>query len=150
MAGIQGIDISSDIFSIAKHFCDRNNDLSYMTMILDEDQVRMDMWQFDRLGYDGLDNLQDALPCDDVRYAVVNFNYLSPTDCVRRSKLLFILWAPDEAPVKQKLMATMNYHYVKRQLEGVVGTTLSIQANDYSDLTYEHLIDVMKTKFTCL
>lgn len=53
-----------------------------------------------------------------------------------RSKVVFIMWVPGIASVKQKLTTSMYCEQVKNSLSKKGGFPIFIQANDLSDLNY--------------
>lgn len=76
---------------------------------------------------------------DDTRYAVVDFQHENMNDNIVRSKLLFVLWAPDHASVKRKLVSTIHLKDVEKKL--IHGfSPIIIQANDVSDLKYNEVL----------
>jgi cofilin len=72
----------------------------------------------------------DDLPPRDVRYAVYDYDY-SASDGTNRNKLVFIVWAPDIAPVKRKMLIASTKVAVKNALSGI---SLEIQATDDSEI----------------
>lgn len=89
----------------------------------------------------------ESLPIDDVNYGIVDFCWMSPNDHIKRSKRIFVLWAPEKASIRRKLIATMHLRDVKSQLTN--GTcVLVLQANSYEDLEYNSVIKHIKLKTT--
>jgi len=80
------------------------------------------------------------LPANDCRYAVYDFEFDAP-EGGKRSKILFVLWAPDGAKVKPKMMYTSTKSDFRKKLVGV-GT--EIQATDASEIDYETILDKAK------
>jgi cofilin len=70
------------------------------------------------------------LPPGEPRYAVVDFPFTS-ADGRPQEKLIFILWNPDNAPVKQKMLYASSKQNLRAMLKGV---TKDVQATDLSDL----------------
>ena len=77
------------------------------------------------------DDFLDDLPPRDVRYAVFDYSY-HMEDGTERNKLLFIVWAPDVAPVRRKMLIASTKASVKNALSGVA---LEIQATDDSEIS---------------
>ena len=71
-----------------------------------------------------------ALPPKSCRYVVYDFDYQSD-DGGDRSKILFIVWAPDSAKIKEKMLITSSKDAVKKKL---VGIGKEIQATDASEI----------------
>jgi cofilin len=77
------------------------------------------------------DNFLDDLPPRDVRYAVYDYEYKASDDTLR-NKLVFVVWAPDIAPVKRKMLIASTKSSVKNAFAGVA---LELQATDDSEIT---------------
>jgi len=72
------------------------------------------------------DDFLDILPPKDVRYAVYDFDYISE-EGTPRNKVVFIVWAPDTAPARKKMVIAGTKGGIKQALNGVA---IEIQAND--------------------
>merc|ERR1711982_154109 len=68
------------------------------------------------------------LPERDCRYAI--FDYEFQVDGGQRNKITFILWAPDSAPIKAKMMYTSTKDSIKKKL---VGIQVEVQATDAAE-----------------
>lgn len=80
------------------------------------------------------------LPQNEPRYAVVDFEY--KTDDGRpQAKLLFVLWSPDESPIKKKMVYASSKDNLKRKL---VGVAKELQANDPSEVDEAEVVKHMK------
>lgn len=66
---------------------------------------------------------RDALPADDCRYAVV--------EVPGTTKIVFVMWTPDSASVKQKMIYASTRQAI---LDKVPGHAKSAQASDKSEL----------------
>jgi len=69
------------------------------------------------------------LPTNDCRYAVFDFEY--EQDGGRRNKILFVVWAPDSAKIKSKMLYASSKDAVRKKL---VGLGVEIQATDLSEI----------------
>jgi cofilin len=78
-----------------------------------------------------------ALPEKDCRYAVYDFEWDQGADG-KRTKVLFVVWAPDVAPIKAKMLYTSTKSSVKQKL---VGIGAEIQATDMSEISLEEVLD---------
>ena len=76
------------------------------------------------------DDFLDDLPPRDVRYAVFDYDYQAD-DGTPRNKLVFIVWAPDVAPVRRKMLVASTKASIKNALAGVA---LELQATDDSEI----------------
>jgi len=77
-----------------------------------------------------------ALPPNDCRYAVFDFAY--EADGGQRNKILFIVWAPDSAKIKAKMLYASTRDAVRKKLVGV-GT--EIQATDLAEIDREAVLE---------
>ena len=71
-----------------------------------------------------------SLPAKECRYVVYDFHFQSE-DGGDRSKILFIVWAPDSAKIKDKMLFAGSKDSVKKKL---VGIGKEIQATDASEI----------------
>ena len=78
----------------------------------------------------------DDLPPRDVRYAVYDYDFKAEDDTLR-NRLVFIVWAPDTAPVKRKMLIASSKASIKNALAGVA---MEIQATDDSEISEEELL----------
>jgi len=78
-------------------------------------------------------NYQDfvkSLPSQDCRYGVVNFEYTTESDG-KRSKIVFVNWAPETAPIKSKMVYAGTKNDLRKAL---VGVSIEVQATDLSEV----------------
>lgn len=78
-----------------------------------------------------------ALPKDDCRYAVYDFEY-EHEDGGKRSKILFVLWSPDTAKIKSKMLYTSSKDAIRKKLVGI-GT--EIQATDAGEIDRQTVLE---------
>jgi len=76
-----------------------------------------------------------ALPEDDCRYAVYDYRYINSEECEFR-KLVFIVWNPDSARLKSKMLYASTKDFFKGRLSGIA---VEIQATDYDEVSQEEL-----------
>ena len=79
------------------------------------------------------------LPKDDCRYAVYDYQFNTDSDG-ERNKLIFVLWTPETARIKTKMLYPATKEAMKRALVGI-GTEL--QATDEAEIS----LDAVKEKF---
>jgi cofilin len=82
------------------------------------------------------DDFLNDLPQHDVRYAVFDFDFKAD-DGTDRNKLIFIVWAPDTAPVKKKMVIASTKSSVKNAFAGV---GVEIQATDDSEIAHSTVL----------
>jgi len=71
----------------------------------------------------------NALPADDCRYAVFDFEYTQEGGL--RNKILFVVWAPDSSKLKRKMLIASSKDAFRKKLVGI-GT--EIQATDRAEI----------------
>ncbi len=81
------------------------------------------------------DEMLDALPEDDVRYAVIDIFY--DTNEGSRAEIFFIAWAPDSATIKRKMLCASSKDALKNGLQGIRN---HIQATCKADLDLAAII----------
>jgi len=78
-----------------------------------------------------------ALPPQDCRFAVYDFEFTAP-EGGKRNKILFILWAPDSAKTKPKMLYTSSKADLRKKL---VGIATEIQATDMAEIDYDSVLE---------
>jgi cofilin len=87
------------------------------------------------------------LPKDKCAYCFVNFSYMSPTDQVERSKVVFVLWSPENAKMKEKMMTAFSANGVLNKI-GEGGISARIQAGCSSTIDYNVVVEHVLAKAT--
>ncbi|XP_064622485.1 uncharacterized protein LOC135484746 [Lineus longissimus] len=87
-----------------------------------------------------LEDMNDAMKERQCRYAIYDVDFLiSDCDCQQnRSKIIFILWSPDNATVKQKMLYSSSKGALRLKLAGV---GKELQATDEEELCWTALMD---------
>eukprot|EP00918_Siedleckia_nematoides_P074333 GHVU01162404.1.p1 GENE.GHVU01162404.1~~GHVU01162404.1.p1 ORF type:complete len:147 (+),score=15.63 GHVU01162404.1:77-517(+) len=89
--------------------------------------------------YDDFVNyLKEAEDKKECRYGVYDAEF-ELKDGQKRTKLVFFLWSPEGAKIKQKMVYTSSKDYLKRSL---VGIGKEVQANDHGDLAWTNVLEV--------
>lgn len=73
------------------------------------------------------------LPAGEPRWAVYDFQF-EKEGAGRRNKILFYAWAPDEAPIKSKMLYSSSKDALRAKL---VGIAFDIQCTDESERAYD-------------
>jgi len=76
---------------------------------------------------------------NDCRWAVVDFDYKTKTDQTH-SKLVFVIWSPDDAPRKSKMSYATWNNVVNQKLEQG-GIPIIVQATGPDEITREVVLD---------
>ncbi|XP_044504791.1 actin-depolymerizing factor 2-like [Mangifera indica] len=79
-----------------------------------------------------------ALPADECRYAVYDFDFLTPEN-VQKSRIFFIAWSPDTSRVRSKMIYASSKDRFKRELDGI---QVELQATDPTEMG----LDVFKSR----
>ncbi|KAJ6801673.1 actin-depolymerizing factor 5 isoform X1 [Iris pallida] len=82
---------------------------------------------------EGYPQLAAALPLDDCRYAVFDFDYVSLDNC-HKSKIFFITWSPAASRIRAKILYATSKQGLRRLLEGV---HYEVQATDPSEMGFD-------------
>jgi len=77
-----------------------------------------------------------ALPPNDARYAVYDFEY--QFEGGQRNKILFVVWAPDSAKIKQKMLYAASKDALRKKL---VGIGVEVQATDLAEIDHEAVLE---------
>ncbi|CCC69586.1 hypothetical protein NCAS_0C05960 [Naumovozyma castellii] len=86
------------------------------------------------------DAFLEKLPEDDCLYVVYDFEYeISGTEG-KRSKIVFFTWSPDTAPVRSKMVYASSKDALRRALNGV---SADIQGTDFSEVSYENVLETV-------
>eukprot|EP01115_Flamella_aegyptia_P002279 TRINITY_DN136299_c0_g1_i1.p1 TRINITY_DN136299_c0_g1~~TRINITY_DN136299_c0_g1_i1.p1 ORF type:complete len:141 (+),score=65.52 TRINITY_DN136299_c0_g1_i1:84-506(+) len=107
----------------------------YLTFKLSSDNTKVVL---DEVGQPSAkyDEFRAKLPATDCRYAIFDLEF--DVEGAKRNKILFILWAPDSAKIKSKMLYTSSKADLKKKL---VGIGSEIQATDSSEIDYETILD---------
>eukprot|EP00193_Tetraselmis_chui_P008323 CAMPEP_0177766972 /NCGR_PEP_ID=MMETSP0491_2-20121128/8817_1 /TAXON_ID=63592 /ORGANISM="Tetraselmis chuii, Strain PLY429" /LENGTH=306 /DNA_ID=CAMNT_0019283437 /DNA_START=102 /DNA_END=1022 /DNA_ORIENTATION=- len=84
----------------------------------------------DTIGNGDYDDFLAALPPNNPRYAVYDF-FLTSSEGRKLNKLVFVLWSPNGASVKDKMMYSSTKDFFKELLDGV---SCDMHADDMSDI----------------
>jgi cofilin len=89
------------------------------------------------------DDFVAELPDDECRYGLIDIEFESD-DGRPTSKLVFISWNPDSAPIRLKMLYSGSKEALKSALTGV---GIHINATDHSELDFETSILPVVKKF---
>lgn len=86
-----------------------------------------------------VEEMKEAETNRQCRYAVYDAEY-KLKDGQTRQKLVFFLWSPEGAAIKQKMIYTSSKDYLRKAL---VGVGKEVQACDYGDLDWENVLEIL-------
>jgi hypothetical protein len=78
---------------------------------------------------------------NECKYVLYKFRYMSATDKIERSKLIFILWSPSSAPRKQKMMSAFFAHSFLDRIGATSAVSCQIQASSLDSLDYHDVLE---------
>jgi hypothetical protein len=152
MAGIQGLNFNSEAIACIKGAFNTKDwtqwgifGINSKDITVQEFGIRWDQ----ETAQGNWKQFLKSLPDNNVRYALCNFVYVSPMDNIERTKVVFIMWAPDTAKAKYKMKASMHYLDVKHQIEEHGGIQLTFQANEVEDISYTTVLEKIKKVCYC-
>lgn len=125
---VSGYAVSDDCVATYKQLVTKSA-FSYLIFKLDEEAGTVIVGEQGQKG-DTFGDFVESLPDGDPRYAVFDYAYTNDDGC-KFNKILFIMWAPDGSPLKNKMLYASSKDYFKQHLDGVA---LEIQATDFDDL----------------
>ncbi|RKP12823.1 actin depolymerizing factor [Piptocephalis cylindrospora] len=83
------------------------------------------------------DDFIDALPENECRYAIYDFEYEKAGEG-KRNKICFFAWSPDTAKIKNKMVYAASKDALRKKL---VGISTEIQGTDHSEVSYETVLE---------
>lgn len=81
------------------------------------------------------DDFTAALPENDCRYAVYDFDFVTSENC-QKSKIFFIAWSPSISRIRAKMLYATSKDRFRREMDGI---HYEIQATDPTELDLEVL-----------
>ena len=82
------------------------------------------------------EEFKKVLPKDDCRYGIFDFGFNSENG--QRRKLLFVVWTPDTAKIKRKMVYAGTKDSLKKQFNGI---QVEIQATDDHEIDYATVLE---------
>mmetsp|Transcript_21595 Transcript_21595/g.24102 ORF Transcript_21595/g.24102 Transcript_21595/m.24102 type:complete len:146 (+) Transcript_21595:94-531(+) len=138
-----GIQITTDVINQHNSFRQRNtNQNRYIMYKLSDDFTEVVVAEKGPTSHNWSDFVS-ALPKDHCRYATVLYEYQKGNDG-ERAKIVFVLWTPDNAPSKEKMLFASTKNTVKQNLQGI---NIAIQATDI-DEAEEDIVKEKCNKFS--
>lgn len=81
------------------------------------------------------DEFVQALPPKTGMYGIYDFDY-ETVEGGQRSKLMFVVWAPDDAPIKEKMLYASSKDGFKKK---IVGIQIEVQGTDYDEVEWDEI-----------
>merc|ERR1711907_153045 len=79
---------------------------------------------------------------DSAGYAVLDVHAHSATAGRDVEKMFFVVWAPDTAPIREKMMTASTKDTVKKALEGI---NFEKQCTDRDEYSFESFVEICDT-----
>lgn len=138
---MSGVSLADDIkthYEDMKHGKKTNR---YMQMKMSDDSKEI---VIDKLApkTESFDDFVGQLPTDQCRYAVVDFAF-EGNETGSKEVLIFIVWCPDNASVKQKMLYASSKDAMKTACRGV---SAEIQATDFDEISKETVYEKLGAK----
>ena len=131
---MSGVAVTDDCLTVFNKVKMRTSDLQWATFRVEETEGSVLTAATGAV--DGVyEDFVAALPEDDCRYAVYDYRYVNSEECEFR-KLVFIVWNPDSARLKSKMLYASTKDFFKGRLSGIA---VEIQATDYDEVSEEEL-----------
>ncbi|KNA21242.1 hypothetical protein SOVF_045180 [Spinacia oleracea] len=114
----------------------RKKDHRYVVFKIDEKKKEVVV---DKTGTpsESYDDFLAALPENDCRYAVYDYDFVTSDNC-QKSKIFFFAWAPSTSRIRAKMLYATSKENFKHELDGV---HYEIQATDPSEMDLEVIKD---------
>lgn len=131
---MSGVAVAGDCLSVFNKVKMRTSDLQWATFRVEENEGSV---LTDATGEisGAHDDFLKALPDGECRYAVYDYKYTNADGC-EYSKLVFIVWNPDTARLKNKMLYASTKDFFKSRLSGIA---VEIQATDHDEVSESEL-----------
>ena len=131
---MSGVAVAEDCVSIFNKVKMRTSNLQWATFRVEENEGSV---LTDSTGEvsGAYDDFLNALPEGECRYAVYDYKYTNADGC-EYSKLVFIVWNPDSARLKNKMLYASTKDFFKSRLSGIA---IEIQATDLDEVSESEL-----------
>jgi cofilin len=109
----------------------------FIQMKITNDLKEIEVEKTVETGSSTYEDFVNQLPPNDCRYAIYDFHF-DTGKAGQREQLIFIVWCPDTAPVRTKMLYAASKDALKKKL---VGINHEIQATEPSDLNQKDVTD---------
>lgn len=89
---------------------------------------------------DFLEDMKEAETVGQCRYAIYDVEYQTK-DGQPRNKLVFFMWSPEKALIKQRMVYASSKDALKKALGEGIGK--EVQANDHGDLAWNSVMEII-------
>lgn len=110
---------------------------TYIQMKITDDFKEIEVEKTVESGSGSYEDFVQQLPRDDCRYAVYDFHF-DTGKAGQREQLIFVVWCPDSAKVRTKMLYAASKDALKKKL---VGINHEIQATEHSELNQKDVTE---------
>jgi len=89
---------------------------------------------------DFLEDMKEAERLEQCRFAIFDAEYKTK-DGQPRNKIIFIMWSPEKAKIKQRMVYSSSKDALKKALGEGIGK--EVQANDHGDLDWGNIMEII-------
>lgn len=114
----------------------------YITLKLTSDNKEIEVEKTVANNASTFEDFVRQLPANDCRYAVYDFHF-DAGNAGQRQQLIFVVWCPETANVRTKMLYASSKDALKKKL---VGISHEVQATDYSDLALKEVTEKVMCK----
>jgi cofilin len=109
----------------------------YIQMKITNDLKEIEVEKTVDTGACSYEDFVHQLPPNDCRYAIYDFHF-DTGKAGQREQLIFVVWCPDTAPVRTKMLYAASKDALKKKL---VGINHEIQATEQADLNQKDVTE---------
>jgi cofilin len=132
---MSGVAVAEDCISVFNKVKLRSSGLQWAVFRVEETEGSVLTDATGAAGHGDYSAFISALPENECRYAIYDYEYVNSEDCVF-NKLVFIIWNPDGARLKNKMLYASTKDFFKSRLSGIA---VEIQATDLDEVSEEEL-----------
>jgi len=118
-----GVKVSDAVFDEYKHIKKGKKHRYLIFHIKDEKTIDIEKFGDREEGYDDYLKHLEALGGDECRYGLYDFEYehqcQGTSEQTKKQKLFLMIWCPDTARIKKKMLYSSSFDALKHALEGV-------------------------------
>jgi cofilin len=110
---------------------------TYIQMRITADLKEIEVEKTVESGAETYEQFVQQLPADECRYAVYDFHF-DTGKAGQREQLIFVVWCPDSAKVRMKMLYAASKDALKKKL---VGVNHEVQATEHSELNQKDVTE---------
>ena len=141
VSGIGVTDEAVDEYNVMKT---KRGKHRFLTYNIDEDAGMVVLRETGAAATATYDDFLDTLPDAECRYCVYDYDYTNDDNC-KFNKFVFVMWSPDIAPIKQKMIYASTKEYFKNCLDGI---SLEIQGTDIAEVDADSMYEKVRAVMT--